>query len=119
MGRGQEATREACERAVRDGTDELLVQEPYNVKGEIQEMNGRWYYCAEEMEVWAAVVVLNEKLRVVLNRDKNDRYVVSVTIMRERWKVTMLSVYCRFSLEIGGILHSVERVLREEGGKGA
>lgn len=68
--------------------------------------------------MWAAVVVLNEKLRAVLNRDKSDRYVVSVTIRRERWKVTMVSAYCRFSLEIGGILHSVERVLREEGGKG-
>lgn len=32
VGRGQEATREACERAKNEGIDVLLVQEPYSVR---------------------------------------------------------------------------------------
>lgn len=111
MGRGQEATREACAQAAKENVDVLMLQEPYNVRGVVRGEMGRWFYCEEDGEVWSAVVVLKEEIVAMLEREKSDRYVACVLLEWNGVLRRVVSVYCRFSLDIGGMLNRVERIL--------
>lgn len=66
VGRGKEAKREAMWRAEKDKVDIFLLQEPYHRNRELRDVRGRAYFCAEDKEVWAAVVVLAEEAEVVM-----------------------------------------------------
>lgn len=115
--RGKEATREAMWRAEKDKIDVMLLQEPYHVNGELRDVRGRVYCCVEDREVWSVVVVLAEDAKVVMKSNWSDRYVVCVVVdlCGERW--WLLSVYCRYSLSIEGMLNKMERVLLETEGR--
>lgn len=97
----------ACEMAVRDGVGLLLLQEPYNVKGEMIGMIGRWYYYKEEEEVWTAVGVFDEEMAVVMDRRYSGKYVASVKVVVQGEKMVVISAYCRPSCEILVILNQV------------
>lgn len=118
LGRGQKATREAERSSNMERVDALLVQEPYQVKGVIPTNTGRWFYCAHGQEVWAAVAIFNEEWEAVLERERSNQYVVCVKVRLNGWKGRLLSVYCRFSLDIGQMLNKVEGILLAAGGRG-
>lgn len=117
VGRGQEATREAERSAKMEGADALLVQEPYQVKGVIPTTSGRWFYCAHGQEVWAAVAIFNDEWEAVLERERSNAYVVCVKVRWNGWKGRVVSMYCRFSLDMGQMLNKVEEILLAAGGR--
>lgn len=104
-------------RAEKDKVDVLLLQEPYHVKGELRDVKGRAYCCVEDGEVWSAIVVLAEEAKVVMKSNWSDRYLVCVVV--EVWgeRMWLISLYCRFSLRIEGMLNRLERVLVETEGR--
>lgn len=76
-----------------------------------------WYYREEEGEVWAAVVLMNETVSAILDIDRSNRYVASTIVRWKGEKLRVVSAYCRFSMEIGGMLSQIEMSIRAERGK--
>lgn len=108
-----EATREACVRAQREKVEVLLLQEPYMRLGKMQGMEGRWFYCTEDGEAWAAVVITNEDVVGVLKRERSNKYVVCVSLRWMGKKMRVVSAYCRPSLPIGDMLNKAQQILVE------
>jgi hypothetical protein len=86
----------------------LLIQEPYEFKGNIRGFGLGVRICTGRREPWAAVVVLDKRLGPMrVDELSNSHCVVVELLLPGRERVYVASLYCQFSEDIDRFLDMI------------
>ncbi|KAI4475162.1 hypothetical protein M0802_015263, partial [Mischocyttarus mexicanus] len=118
-GRGKmsmDAIRQKCKEL---GIKILLIQEPYMPK-EANILNfgeGRSYIAEGNGNIGSAIVIMDEKISVMLNKKESDGDCVSVEVQIEGKTMTVVSLYCRPKVDIRESMNKLEVIVRKRRGR--
>ncbi|KAI4484960.1 hypothetical protein M0802_012917 [Mischocyttarus mexicanus] len=111
-----DAIRQKCKEL---GIKILLIQEPYMPK-EANILNfgeGRSYIAEGNGNIGSAIVIMDEKISVMLNKKESDGDCVSVEVQIEGKTMTVVSLYCRPKVDIRESMNKLEVIVRKRRGR--
>ncbi|KAG8296518.1 hypothetical protein J6590_055164 [Homalodisca vitripennis] len=118
-GRGVIATGELVKSARECECSVLCLQEPYRRGGRVAVAGARVLQerKVSAEQVWAAVVVLDDRVQVFGRDDESDRCCMVVDVKVSECELTVVSIYCKGYEDIRESLVKHRRILRRRRGK--